>query len=91
MGGESRVHFENNPREFDVVSDRCVAQSKPAEFQIGSKIRGQAKATFEVVLQSDRIPYFHFEGPPGAGVISKLQEYGRRYGIEPVIDIDPLG
>ncbi|MFF5435847.1 restriction endonuclease fold toxin, partial [Streptomyces griseofuscus] len=92
LGGESRVKFEHDPkgREIDAISDDYVAQSKPGGMQMGSALRNQAKATFEYAIQSGRTPYFHFDGEPGPGVIAKLQEYGRRYGIEPVIDTKPL-
>ncbi|MFE3496255.1 putative T7SS-secreted protein [Streptomyces sp. NPDC059175] len=92
LGGESRVKFANDPkgREIDAVSDEYVAQSKPGGMQMGSALRNQAKATFEYAIQSGRTPYFHFDGEPGPGVINKLKEYGRRYGIEPVIDTKPL-
>ncbi|MFF3323718.1 putative T7SS-secreted protein [Streptomyces sp. NPDC002889] len=92
LGGESRVKFENDPkgREIDAISDEYVAQSKPEGMQMGSALRNQAKATFEYAIQSGRTPYFHFDGEPGPGVIDKLKEYGRRYGIEPVIDTTPL-
>lgn len=92
LGGESRVKFENDPtgREFDAISDDYVAQSKPAGMQMGSAFRNQAKATFERAIESGRTPYFHFEGEPAPGVVAKLEDYGRRYGIEPVIDISPL-
>ncbi|WP_225844938.1 restriction endonuclease fold toxin [Streptomyces sp. HPF1205] len=91
IGGESRVRFESDGREFDAISDEYVAQSKPAGFRMGSAFRNQAKATFEAALQTGRTPYFHFDGPPDPDVISKLLEYGQRYGIEPVIDTTPLG
>ncbi|WP_276204111.1 restriction endonuclease fold toxin, partial [Streptomyces albus] len=92
LGGESRVKFENDEkgREIDAVSDEYVAQSKPGGIQMGSQLRNQAKATFEYANQSGRIPYFHFDGEPGPGVIKKLKEYGERYGKEPVIDTTPL-
>ncbi|MFE9304838.1 putative T7SS-secreted protein [Streptomyces sp. NPDC006856] len=92
LGGESRVKFENDPkgREIDAISDEYVAQSKPGGMQMGSALRNQAKATFEYAIQSGRTPYFHFDGEPGPGVVNKLKEYGRRYGIEPVIDTTPL-
>ncbi|MGW4199838.1 putative T7SS-secreted protein [Streptomyces sp. NPDC004726] len=92
LGGESRVKFEHDPagREIDAISDDYVAQSKPGGMQMGSALRNQAKATFEYAIQSGRTPYFHFDGEPGPGVINKLKEYGRRYGIEPVIDTTPL-
>ncbi|MFE0421372.1 putative T7SS-secreted protein [Streptomyces sp. NPDC058953] len=92
LGGESRVKFEHDPkgREIDAISDEYVAQSKPEGMQMGSALRNQAKATFEYAIQSGRTPYFHFDGEPGPGVIAKLQEYGRRYGVDPVIDTDKL-
>ncbi|MCZ4122653.1 restriction endonuclease fold toxin [Streptomyces sp. H39-S7] len=93
LGGVSRVRFKYDPagREYDAISDRYVAQSKPAGFRMGSAFRNQAKATFEAAIKSGRTPYFHFEGPPEPGVISKIQEYGNRYGIQAVIDTSPLG
>ncbi|MFJ9819561.1 putative T7SS-secreted protein [Streptomyces sp. NPDC101151] len=92
LGGEPRRRFENDPvgREFDAISDEYVAQAKPADFTLNKKFRKQAQATFEAAIQSGRTPYFHFDGPPGPGVIDKLQEYGHRYGVEPVIDTTPL-
>jgi len=54
------------------------------------KFRQQARATFEVAKTTGRQPYFHFEGAPGPGVINKLKEYGKRYGLDPIIDIKPL-
>ncbi|MBO0805596.1 MAG: hypothetical protein J2P25_21280 [Nocardiopsaceae bacterium] len=92
IGGQPSVKFANGPdSEFDAVSDQYVAQSKPANFKLGSDFRDQAKVTFEVAIQSGRIPYFQFDGPPGPGVLSALQRYAARYGIEPVIDLTPLG
>jgi RHS repeat-associated protein len=92
LGGEPRRRFANDPdgREFDAISDEYVAQAKPADFTLNKKFRKQAQATFEAAIQSGRTPYFQFDGPPGPGVIDKLQEYGRRYGVEPVIDTTPL-
>ncbi|GAA2730728.1 hypothetical protein GCM10010360_12760 [Streptomyces nogalater] len=86
------MKFEHDPkgREIDAISDDYLAQSKPGGMQMGSALRNQAKATFEYAIQSGRTPYFHFDGEPGPGVIAKLQEYGRRYGIQPVIDTKPL-
>jgi hypothetical protein len=93
LGGRASVRFADDAigREFDAVSALYVAQTKPAGFTLGSQFRNQAKATFEAALNTGRTPYFHFEGPPGPGVISKLQEYGNRYGVHPVIDTVPLG
>jgi RHS repeat-associated protein len=93
LGGRASVRFAGDAtgREFDTVSDLYVAQTKPANFQLGSAFRNQAKATFEAALNTGRTPYFHFEGEPGPGVVSKLLEYGNRYGIDPVIDTIPFG
>jgi len=92
IDGESRVRFSNDAtgREFDAISDSYVAQSKPADFQLGSSFRNQAKATFEAASQNGKQPYFHFEGPPDPNVLSKISEYASRYGIEPIIDITTL-
>jgi hypothetical protein len=93
IGGESRVRFEEDGpsgREFDVVSDDYVAQTKPTGFQVGQAFRRQAKATFEKAIETERTPYFHFEGEPESAVLKKLAEYSERYGVEPVIDIEPL-
>jgi len=57
---------------------------------MGSAFRKQAKATFEAAIELGKTPYFHFDGPPQRGVIEKLQEYSRRYGVEVVIDTQPL-
>jgi Restriction endonuclease fold toxin 3 len=91
LGGEPRVRFANGPtNEFDVVSDLYIAQSKPADFTLNKAFRDQAKVTFEVALKTGRIPYFHFEGSPHRDVLRKIDEYARRFGIEPIIDVMPL-
>jgi hypothetical protein len=59
--------------------------------QLGSAFRNQAKATFEMALQTGRTPCFQFSGEPGAGVLDKLAEYAERYGPEPVIDTEQFG
>lgn len=92
IGGEASVRFANGPaNEFDALSTEYVAQAKPANFTLNQAFRNQAKATFEVALQSGRTPYFQFDGPPGPGVLHTLSRYADRYGIEPVIDLTPLG
>ncbi len=92
IGGEPSVRFSNGPpNEFDAVSNEYVAQAKPANFTLNQAFRNQAKATFQAALQSGRIPYFQFDGPPGPGVLETLSRYASRYGIEPVIDLTPLG
>jgi Restriction endonuclease fold toxin 3 len=92
IGGEASVRFANGPaNEFDALSTEYVAQAKPANFTLNQAFRNQAKATFEVALQSGRTPYFQFDGPPGSGVLHTLSRYADRYGIQPVIDLTPLG
>jgi hypothetical protein len=92
IGGEASVRFANGPaNEFDALSTEYVAQAKPANFTLNQAFRNQAKATFEVALQSGRTPYFQFDGPPGPAVLHALSRYADRYGIEPVIDLTPLG
>jgi restriction endonuclease fold toxin 3 of polymorphic toxin system len=92
IGGEASVRFANGPaNEFDALSTEYVAQAKPANFTLNQAFRNQAKATFEVALQSGRTPYFQFDGPPGPGVLHTLSRYADRYGIEPVVDLTPLG
>lgn len=91
IGGEASVRFAGGPaNEFDAVSAQYVAQAKPASFTLNKAFRDQAKATFEVAAQSERTPYFQFDGPPGPGVLRALGRYADRYGIEPVIDLTPL-
>jgi hypothetical protein len=92
ISGEASVRFANGPaNEFDALSAEYVAQAKPANFTLNQAFRNQAKATFEVALQSGRTPYFQFDGPPGPAVLHALSRYADRYGIEPVIDLTPLG
>jgi hypothetical protein len=92
IGGKASVRFANGPpNEFDAVSSEYVAQAKPANFTLNQAFRNQAKATFEVAIQSERTPYFQFDGPPGPGVLQTLSRYADRYGIEPVIDLTPRG
>ena len=93
IGGKSRVKFSNDPsaREFDVISDKYIAQAKPDLKGYGKSWRKQTKATFEAAKQTDKIPYFQFEGEPSPDIIKKIQEYSERYGIDYVIDTKPLG
>lgn len=92
ISGEASVRFANGPaNEFDAVSAEYVAQAKPENFTLNQAFRNQAKATFEVAVQSGRTPYFQFDGPPGPGVLQTLSRYAYRYGIEPTIDLSPLG
>ncbi|WP_434444218.1 restriction endonuclease fold toxin [Lentzea sp. E54] len=90
--GRSQVEFANDPkgREFDAVSDRYLAQAKPADFRESKKWREQARDTFLYAQQTGRTPYFQFDGPPHPNVLRKLDEYAARYGVQPVIDLNPL-
>ncbi|NQX67329.1 hypothetical protein HQN90_14505 [Paenibacillus alba] len=92
IGGESRVKFANDPsgREFDVVGDQYVAQTKPALKSLDKQFRNQAKATIEAALETGRKAYFHFEGQPADSVLRQLNEYAGRYKTEIIIDINPL-
>ena len=92
IGGESRVKFTNDPkaREFDAISDEYIAQAKPALSALNKNVRAQMKATFEAAKQTGKKVYYQFEGTPAQSVIDKLYEYSERYGIEVVIDTNPL-
>lgn len=48
------------------------------------------KVPLEAAVELGRKSHFHFDGAPNPAVIEILNEYGRRYGIEPVIDTTPL-
>ena len=93
IGGQAQVEFASGPnagREFDPISRQYVAQAKPANFGLSQAFRIQAKATFQAAIDTGRIPYFQFDGPPQPGVIQALQRYAQRYGVQPVIDTQPL-
>ena len=90
IGGESRVRFANDGREFDCISDMYIAQTKPALQQLNKSVRDQMKATFEAAKDTNRSVYYHFEGQPSQSVINKLNEYSNRYGVKVVIDTKPL-
>jgi RHS repeat-associated protein len=92
IGGQSRVKFVNDSvgREFDVVSSEYIGQTKPALQTVNKSVRDQMKATFEAAQETGRKVYYHFEGQPAQSVINKLNEYSQRYGIDVVIDTNPL-
>lgn len=92
LHGKSRVYFENDPkkREFDAVSKDYIAQTKPALKTLNASVRNQMKASFEAAQQTGRKVYYHFEGEPAKSVIDKLYEYGKRYGVDVVIDTNPF-
>jgi hypothetical protein len=83
LGKQLMAGVSNGWTQFGQVSG--------ANFTLGKAFRGQAEATFLAAAQSDRVPYFQFDGPPGPGVVEALQRYGSQFGIQPVIDLRPLG
>ena len=91
IGGMPRAAFQGENREFDVISEEYIAQAKPALSCLNPKVRSQMKATFEAALAHDKIVYYQFEGMPNQCVIDKLYEYSARYGVEVIIDTNPLG
>jgi hypothetical protein len=92
LGGRSCLKFDSDPagREFDVISNEYVAQTKPPLQSFGKNFRTQVKATFEAAKATGRKPYFHFDGEPAQEVIDKINQYSERYGIEVIIDTLPL-
>nr|WP_178943943.1 restriction endonuclease fold toxin [Paenibacillus curdlanolyticus] len=92
LGGQSRMIFNNDPkgREFDVISDQYIGQTKTSMNSLSSQFREQAKATIEAAIETGRQAYFHFETAPADKVIRQLREYEKRYNVEIVIDISPF-
>ena len=93
IGGQSRSAFADDPiqREFDVISDQYIAQAKPPLKCVNKTVRTQMKATFEAAKKYERKVYYQFEGIPSQEVLDKLYEYSERYGVEAIIDTEPLG
>ena len=91
--GQSRSAFADDPiqREFDVISDQYIAQAKPPLKCVNKTVRTQMKATFEAAKKYERKIYYQFEGIPSQEVLDKLYEYSERYGVEVIIDTEPLG
>lgn len=77
-------------REFDVISDQYIAQAKPPLKCVNKTVRTQMKATFEAAKKYERKVYYQFEGIPSQEVLDKLYEYSERYGVEVIIDTEPL-
>jgi hypothetical protein len=50
----------------------------------------QAHKTFYAAQETGRSVYYHFDGPPDPRVVTKLNQYSERYGVEVVIDTDPF-
>lgn len=92
LRGEARVKFKNDPKgkEFDAVSKRYIAETKPALHTMNKKVRNQMKAVFEAAKETGRSVYYHFEGQPAQSIIDKLHEYSARYGVPVIIDTKPL-
>ena len=82
IGGVAQARFRNSNREFDAISDRFVAQHKPAlQSNIGSKFKKQARATFEAAKSTGREVYYKFDGKPAEAVINKLKQYSKEYKV----------
>ncbi|MGV7114740.1 RHS repeat-associated core domain-containing protein [Paenibacillus kyungheensis] len=92
LGGQSRMIFKNDPqgREFDVISNQYIAQTKTSINSLSSQYRNQAKATIEAAIETNRTAYFHFETNPAESVVRQLREYETRYGVKIIIDVSPL-
>ena len=92
IGGQSRSAFADDPiqREFDVISDQYIAQAKPPLKCVNKTVRTQMKATFEAAKKYERKVYYQFEGIPSQEVLDKLYEYSERFGVEVIIDTEPL-
>ena len=77
LGGESSVIFPGKfkDKEFDILTDKFIGETKPANFKLGSSWRNQAKLNFEAAKELNLTPYFHFDGAPASGVINKINEY----------------
>lgn len=86
IGGVAQSRFRNNSREFDAISDRFVAQHKPAlGNNIGQSFKKQARATFEAAKSTGRDVFYRFDSKPGSKVIEKLEQYSQEYGVEVII------
>ncbi|WP_211748065.1 restriction endonuclease fold toxin [Paenibacillus sp. Marseille-Q4541] len=92
LDGQSRMIFNNDPkgREFDVVSDKYIGQTKTSMNNLSPQFREQAKATIEAGIETGRKAYFHFETAPADKIIRQLREYEKRYEVEIIIDISPF-
>ncbi|WP_329453961.1 restriction endonuclease fold toxin [Streptomyces sp. NBC_01497] len=92
LGGESGGKFENGPegREFDAIGDQYVGSRNPRN--AGRKSPSQpGERNIRICDTIGRTPYSPFGGEPGLDVIARLEECGRRFGIDRVIDKTPLG
>lgn len=74
-----------------MISDQYIAQAKPPLKCVNKTVRTQMKATFEAAKKYGRKVYYQFEGIPSQEVLDKLYEYSERYGVEVIIDTEPLG
>lgn len=86
------MKFSNDPngREFDTVSDKYIAQTKPPLKTLDKQFRKQAKAIIKAAIETGKEAYFHFEGVPDDRVLRQLKEYAERYRVEIIIDTEPL-
>ena len=74
LKGQSCMAFSNDPirKEFDVISNEFIAETKEAMCSSKPAFRNQAKRAFEAARQTNRKVYFHFNGMPCRDVIRKL-------------------
>ena len=70
LKGQSTA-FSNDPirKEFDVISNEFIAETKEAMCSSKPAFRNQAKRAFEAARQTNRKVYFHFNGMPCRDVI----------------------
>lgn len=87
LHGLPQVRFRNGSnREFDAVSNKYIGQHKPyIADNFGSSFKKQAKATFEAAKQTGRGVYYRFDSKPAQSVITRLQTYSERYGVDLII------
>ena len=49
------------------------------------------KSDFQAAKETGRKAYFQFEGIPTDDIVRKIDEYGKRYGVDYIIDTTPVG
>ena len=90
LGGKSRQIFNSDSttnKEFDVISDEYIAETKEGRPKVNKDLRVQAKRAFEAAQQTGRKVYYEFENPPRDEVVRRLNEYSERYGVELTINV----
>lgn len=92
LNGQSSVYFDSDPikREFDVISDEYIAQTKHTTKKIKPSFTRQVKATFEAAQQTGRKVYFHFEEHPAIIIIDRIKKMSEIFNVELIIDVSSL-